>query len=59
MSLHTAKRNFMVRKYGSGIPSEMTREQLANRAQYLREHDRKVEALELTRKWLAARKSTP
>jgi|HubBroStandDraft_1064217.scaffolds.fasta_scaffold1599747_2 hypothetical protein len=52
-------RNQMVRRFGSGIPEHMTRQQLAARTQYLREHFRKVEALELTRAWLAARKAAP
>jgi hypothetical protein len=56
MSYRTAERNFMARKFGSGIPTEMSRAQLAARAQYLREHGRRVEALNLTRAWLAAKK---
>jgi hypothetical protein len=50
-------RNQMVRRFGSGIPEHMTRQQLAARTQYLREQGRRIEAVELTRAWLAARKA--
>jgi hypothetical protein len=52
-------RNALVRRYGGGLVETLTREQLANRTADLRQRGRLIEAMELTRAWLAARKVRP
>jgi hypothetical protein len=52
-------RNAFVRHFGSGPVAALTREQLVHRAADLRQRGRRIEALELTRAWVAARKVRP
>jgi hypothetical protein len=49
-------RNGLIRHFGVGPPEALTRQQLANRVADLRQRGRRIEALQLTRDWLAARK---
>jgi hypothetical protein len=57
VSLHTARRNASVRKYGCGDPAAMTREQLTARVGFLRDRGRHFEAAELLQAWLRASKA--
>jgi hypothetical protein len=52
-------RNIFVRRFGAGPVEALTRQQLANRAAYLRQHGRRIEALRLTQAWIAAKKVRP
>jgi len=51
-----ALRNFQVRRYGSGIPEDMTRAQLGDRCALLRWLGRGAEAAKLAQVWLATPK---